>query len=161
MATRYSKDKYIHVKNLKNEPLSQLTPRSKKRKLDEGKDKTPTPLSLFGTPSSPTPPSRWRPSLLQPLAPKGRVRLTRVSRKILPLPLNELIMLLPTTSLEVSHPSLLTNWSSITFITGAGILLSYFLFLIEYLHPLKFLTLLFFFFSGSWWILVFGDRLPK
>ena len=49
MATRYSKDKYIRVKNLKNEPLSQLTPRSKKRKLDEGKDETPTPLSLFGT----------------------------------------------------------------------------------------------------------------
>lgn len=55
MATRYSKDKYARVKNLKNEPLSLLTPKSKKCKLDEGKDETPTPLSLFGTPSSPTP----------------------------------------------------------------------------------------------------------
>ena len=54
MATGYSKDKYAYVKSLKNEPLSQLTPGSKKRKLDEGKDETPTPLSLFGTPSSPT-----------------------------------------------------------------------------------------------------------
>ena len=55
MATRYSKDKYARVKSLKNEPLSLLTPRLKKCKLDEGKDKTPAPLSFFGTPSSPTP----------------------------------------------------------------------------------------------------------
>ena len=55
ISTRYSKDKYAHVKSLKNEPLSYITPRSKKRKRDEGKDETPTPLSLFGTPSSPTP----------------------------------------------------------------------------------------------------------
>ena len=54
MATRYSKDKYARAKSLKNEPLSQLTPGSKKRKLDKGKDETPSPLSLFGTPSSPT-----------------------------------------------------------------------------------------------------------
>ena len=54
MATRYSKDKYARVKNIKNEPLSQLTPRLKKHKIDEGKDKTPAPLSLFGTPSFPT-----------------------------------------------------------------------------------------------------------
>ena len=55
MATRYSKDKYAYVKNLKNEPLSLLTPRSKKHKLDEGKNETPFPLSLFGTRSSPMP----------------------------------------------------------------------------------------------------------
>ena len=55
MATRYSKDKYARVKNLKNEPLSHLNLRSKKRKLDEGKDETPSPSSLFDTPSSPTP----------------------------------------------------------------------------------------------------------
>ena len=40
MATRYSKDKYAHVKSLKNESLSLITPGSKKCKLDEGKDKT-------------------------------------------------------------------------------------------------------------------------
>ena len=55
MATRYSKDKYARVKNLKGEPLSHITPGSKRHKLDEGKDKTPTPLSLFDTLSSPTP----------------------------------------------------------------------------------------------------------
>ena len=55
MATRYNKDKYAHVKSLKNEPLSQLTPRLKKCKLDEGIDETSAPLSLFGTLSSPTP----------------------------------------------------------------------------------------------------------
>nr|POF22897.1 hypothetical protein CFP56_38184 [Quercus suber] len=55
MATRYSTNKYARVKGLKNDPLSQLTPGSKKRKLGEGKDETPAPLSLFGTPSSPTP----------------------------------------------------------------------------------------------------------
>nr|POF27429.1 hypothetical protein CFP56_64428 [Quercus suber] len=55
MATRYSKDKYAHVKNLKNEPLSLITPGSKKRKLDEGKNEIPTLQSLFRTRSSPTP----------------------------------------------------------------------------------------------------------
>jgi len=55
MATRYSKDKYARVKNLKSEPLSHITPGSKRCKLDEGKDKTPAPLLLFGTSSSPTP----------------------------------------------------------------------------------------------------------
>ena len=55
MATWYSKHKYARVKSLKNEPLSQLTPGSKKCKIDEGKDGTPAPLSLFGTLSSPIP----------------------------------------------------------------------------------------------------------
>ena len=41
MATRYSIDKYACVKSLKNETLSLITPGSKKRKLDEGKDETP------------------------------------------------------------------------------------------------------------------------
>lgn len=43
------------MKGLKNQPLSLLTPGSKKRKLDKGKDETPTSLSLFRTPSSSTP----------------------------------------------------------------------------------------------------------
>ena len=43
------------MKSLKNEPLSQLALGLKKHKLDEGKDETPTPLSLVGTLSSPTP----------------------------------------------------------------------------------------------------------
>uniref|UniRef100_A0A7N2RB25 Pentatricopeptide repeat-containing protein n=1 Tax=Quercus lobata TaxID=97700 RepID=A0A7N2RB25_QUELO len=55
MAIRYNKDKYARFRNLKNEPLSLITPRSKKRKLDEGKDETPALQSLFCTPSSPTP----------------------------------------------------------------------------------------------------------
>ena len=55
MATRYNKDKYARVKNLKNEPLSLITPGSKKRKLDEGKNETPALQSLFCTPCSPTP----------------------------------------------------------------------------------------------------------
>ena len=40
MATRYSKDKYACIKSLKNEPLSHITPRSKKHKMDEGKNET-------------------------------------------------------------------------------------------------------------------------
>ena len=55
MTTRYSKDKYARIKSLKNEPLSHITPGSKKCKLDEGKDETSILKSLFGTPSSPTP----------------------------------------------------------------------------------------------------------
>ena len=43
------------MKSLKNEPLSLLTLGSKKCKLDEGKDETLAPLSLFGIPSSPMP----------------------------------------------------------------------------------------------------------
>ena len=49
MAIRYNKDKYARVKNLKNEPLSLITPRSKKRKLDERKHKTPALQLLFCT----------------------------------------------------------------------------------------------------------------
>ncbi|KAK9991584.1 hypothetical protein SO802_026569 [Lithocarpus litseifolius] len=55
MTIRYSKDKYARVKNVKNEPLSLITPGLKKRKLDEGKDETPAVQSLFRTLSSPTP----------------------------------------------------------------------------------------------------------
>ncbi|KAK9988118.1 hypothetical protein SO802_028357 [Lithocarpus litseifolius] len=49
MATRYSKNKYARVKNLKNEPLDQ-------RNVSWMKGRTRLlPLSLFGTPSSLTP----------------------------------------------------------------------------------------------------------
>ena len=72
MATRYSKDKYARVKGLKNEPVSHLTLESKKRKLDEGKDETPAPLSIFGTPSSSIPSLEMMTSLLQPLVPKDK-----------------------------------------------------------------------------------------
>lgn len=54
MATMYSKDKYACVKSFKNEPLSLITPGSKRRKLDEGKDETLALQSLFCSPS-PTP----------------------------------------------------------------------------------------------------------
>lgn len=118
MATKYSKDKYARVKSLKNEPLSQLIPGSKKCKPDEGKDETLALLSLFGTPSSPTPYLEMMSFTLQPgqpLVPRGRVRLARAYGKILPRPLDELTTLLPMTSSEFSHPSLLMNWSVITF----------------------------------------------
>ena len=55
MATRYSKDKYAHIKNLKNEPLANLTSDSKKRKLSGEKADTATLLSVHVAPSSPTP----------------------------------------------------------------------------------------------------------
>nr|POE73343.1 hypothetical protein CFP56_40668 [Quercus suber] len=91
MATRYSKDKYARVKNLKNEPLSLITPRSKKRKLDEGKDETPAFQSLFRTPS-PTPSFEMMTFSLQPHALKRRPRLAKVFRTTLLPPLDELIM---------------------------------------------------------------------
>ena len=44
MATRYSKDKYARIKDLKNEPLAKLTFDSKKRKFgDEKVDAAPSP----------------------------------------------------------------------------------------------------------------------
>ena len=43
MATRYSKDKYACIKDLKNEPLAKLTSDSKKRKFgDENVDAAPS-----------------------------------------------------------------------------------------------------------------------
>ncbi|XP_065615732.1 uncharacterized protein LOC136061637 [Quercus suber] len=56
MATRYNKDKYTHIKNLKNEPLANLTSDSKKRKLGDDKVEASIPnLSAHVTSPSPTP----------------------------------------------------------------------------------------------------------
>ena len=55
MATRYSKEKYARIKNLKNEPLSNLTTDSKKRKLSDEKAETTALLPVHTTPSSSTP----------------------------------------------------------------------------------------------------------
>nr|POF01849.1 hypothetical protein CFP56_36621 [Quercus suber] len=55
MATRYSKDKYARIKDLKNEPLAKLTSDSKKRKFgDEKVDATPS-TTVNVAPPSPTP----------------------------------------------------------------------------------------------------------
>nr|POF16088.1 hypothetical protein CFP56_15579 [Quercus suber] len=55
MTTRYSKDKYAHIKDLKNEPLANLTSDLKKRKLsDEKVDAAAHPL-VHVPPPSPTP----------------------------------------------------------------------------------------------------------
>ena len=55
MATRYSKDKYARIKNLKNETLANLTSDSKKRKLSDKKAETAALLLVHAAPSSPTP----------------------------------------------------------------------------------------------------------
>nr|POE83193.1 hypothetical protein CFP56_58914 [Quercus suber] len=56
MATRYSRDKYARIKNLKSEPLANLTSGSKKRKLGDEKAEVSL-LNLFVhiAPPSPTP----------------------------------------------------------------------------------------------------------
>nr|POE87658.1 hypothetical protein CFP56_51744 [Quercus suber] len=54
MATRNSKEKYDCIKNLKNEPLSNLTADSKKRKLSDEKVETAALPPIHTTPSSPT-----------------------------------------------------------------------------------------------------------
>jgi len=54
MAIRYSKEKYARIKNLKNEPLSNLTADSKKRKLSDEKAETAALPPIHITPSSPT-----------------------------------------------------------------------------------------------------------
>ena len=55
MVTRYSKDKYARIKDLKNEPLAKLTSDSKKRKFgDEKVDAAPSPI-VNVAPPSPTP----------------------------------------------------------------------------------------------------------
>ena len=55
MATRYSKEKYAHIKGMKNEPLSQLAIDSKKQKLNDEKGDTVVPLLVQTIPSSLTP----------------------------------------------------------------------------------------------------------
>ena len=82
MATKYNKDKYAHVKILKNESLPLFTPRSKKHKLDEGKDETFAPLSLFGTLSSPTPSLEMMTFTSPTTRSKEKVRLTKMFGKI-------------------------------------------------------------------------------
>ena len=54
MATRYSKKKYARTKGLKNEPLSDLTAESKKRKLSEEKGEVAALPPIQITLSSPT-----------------------------------------------------------------------------------------------------------
>ena len=54
MATRYSKDKYACIKNLKNKHLADLTLDSKKRKLSDKKADTSTLPPVHTTPPSPT-----------------------------------------------------------------------------------------------------------
>ena len=52
MATRYSKDKYACIKDLKNEPLAKLTSDSKKRKFgDENVDAAPSLTVNVANPS--------------------------------------------------------------------------------------------------------------
>nr|POE53086.1 hypothetical protein CFP56_59325 [Quercus suber]POE67876.1 hypothetical protein CFP56_75722 [Quercus suber] len=55
MATRYNKDKYACIKNLKSEPLANLTSDSKKRKLSEEKADTSILPLIQTAPSFPTP----------------------------------------------------------------------------------------------------------
>ena len=118
MATRYSKDKYARVKGLKNEPVSHLTLESKKRKLDEGKDETTAPLSIFGTPSSSTPSLEMMTSLLQPLVPKEKAKLVKVFGKTLPQLLDEPTMSSLMMSLRAFLLFHLMNQSTATFISG-------------------------------------------
>ena len=54
MAARYSKDKYARIKNLKNEPLANLTSDLKKRKLSDEKAKTAVLPPVHVAPSSPS-----------------------------------------------------------------------------------------------------------
>lgn len=55
MATRYRKDKYARIKNLRNEPLANLTFDSKKRKLSDEKADTTTLPPVHTALPSPTP----------------------------------------------------------------------------------------------------------
>ena len=75
MATRYSKEKYAHVKGMKNEPLPQLAIDTKKRKLNEEKYETIVSSSVHTVPSTLTPSLEVIVSRLQLLIPRGRVKL--------------------------------------------------------------------------------------
>ena len=55
MATRYGKEKYARIKNLKNEPLSNLIADSKKSKLGDEKSEAAALPSIHIAFSSPTP----------------------------------------------------------------------------------------------------------
>ena len=55
MTSRYNKDKYAYIRDLKNEPLVKLTSNSKKRKLSEEKANAANLPLVNVAPSSPTP----------------------------------------------------------------------------------------------------------
>nr|POE84857.1 hypothetical protein CFP56_72574 [Quercus suber]POF10611.1 hypothetical protein CFP56_23383 [Quercus suber] len=55
MATRYSKDKYARIRDLKNEPLAKLTSDSKKRKFGDEKVDVAPSTTVNVAPPSPTP----------------------------------------------------------------------------------------------------------
>nr|POE64365.1 hypothetical protein CFP56_12414 [Quercus suber] len=55
MATRYSKEKYVHIRGLKNEPLSNLAANLKKWKLSKEKGEAVAFPSIQVASSSPTP----------------------------------------------------------------------------------------------------------
>ena len=83
MATRYSKEKYARIKDLKNEPLSNIATDSKKRKLGEEKGETAALPSLEVTAFTP---------LL--LIQKVKAKLGEAFRTTLPPPWAMLIMCL-------------------------------------------------------------------
>ena len=55
MATRYSKEKYVHIKGMKKEPLSQLAANLMRRKLNEENGETLVSSSIQTIMLSPTP----------------------------------------------------------------------------------------------------------
>ena len=75
MATRYSKDKYARIKDLKNEPLAKLTSDSKKRKFgDEKVDAALSPI-VNVAPPYPTPSQEVTTVLPHSFTQRGRARL--------------------------------------------------------------------------------------
>ena len=88
---------------------------------------------------------KWWPSYLQPLIPKGRVRLAKSIWENPAMTLGRAHNTITDdlwTSSEVSRPSLLTNWSVVTFTNWCRYFTQLLLLLIEFLHLLKVLTLL-------------------
>lgn len=157
MATRYSTNKYAYVKGLKNELLSQLTPGLKKRKLGEGKDETPAPLSLFGTPSSPTPSLEMMTFTPLTTRSKGKSKAGKSVWENPAMTLGRAHNVITDDELKGLLSVPLMNWSAITFTNLCKYFTQLLLLFIKFLHLLKVLILLSS--SGSWRIPMFDSKL--
>ena len=157
MATSYSTNKYARVKGLKNEPLSQLTLGLKKCKLGEGKDETPAPLSLFGTPSSPTPSLDMMTFTPPTTRSKGKNKTGISVWENRAMALRRAHNIITNDELKGLSSIPLMNWLTITFTNLCRYFTQLLLLFIKFLHLLK--ALILFPSSGSWRIPMFDDRL--
>ena len=111
MATRYSKEKYAHIRGLKNEPLSNLATDLKKRKLSEKKGEAVALPFVQVAPSSPTLSLEVTAYTPLTIVQKEKAKLEGASGTTLQLLWVVLTTWSQMTNSRACHLFLLTSWS--------------------------------------------------